>query len=468
MWKERVTRISPMRRIVLLAVITLLCWSVIFSSTYRYSFFWDDLHLIRPYSWEEIRSTFHGRHDPEKIEWPALRPLTTLLFCFQGASFGENVVFQRIFMTGLMGVLLAAIGLLLCELGLSLPAVTVVFALFASSRVFASLLLWITLGSLILCYISMILAAYFYLLWLKRERLVYFALTLGFTALTIFTREEAYTLPVVLPLLWIISSSRRTNWRRALAGAGGVLAILAIHFVLRKIFIPEAPPVRFSSEAIKDMLVSFKSAWLPGGLQMVGHGDRLIGLLWKGFLGALLLLLLRASSNRALAQVSGALMLGIILCAPALGQPRTFGTAMPTLAFFTAISVACMEVLHRIQLIPFGQRLWRTAILICLMLGLILGVAGGIRRSIYVAEALHENSAMKVSLDGESLFDLYGKSTIPSERRQAGLTRLAAFGIRSPEQLRQFQLDLQKNPGYRKNRKTKSALFLPKYDYQSF
>src|SRR5262245_47493021 len=197
-----VKSISSTWKLAVLVGLTMLSWSAFFAMTYTYSFYWDDLHLIRSYSLTEILSTFHGPSDPDGIETRALRPIVTLLLCFQGTIFGENVVLQRVFMAVLMGGLLWVVGLLLREVGLSLRHIAVVFVLFASSRVFASLMLWITNGALILCYIFMTLTALFYLRWLDGAQPRDLALTLGFAALTTFTREEAYTLPVVLPLLW--------------------------------------------------------------------------------------------------------------------------------------------------------------------------------------------------------------------------------------------------------------------------
>src|SRR5207249_5818631 len=115
----------------------------------------------------ELISTFRGWNDPDKLETPALRPGATLLFAFQGSIFGENIVLQRIFMTFLMWILLAVLGLLLLEVGCGIFQIGLVFVLFVTSRIFASLNLWLTLGSLTLCYIFILLTCYFFLLWVR-------------------------------------------------------------------------------------------------------------------------------------------------------------------------------------------------------------------------------------------------------------------------------------------------------------
>ncbi len=278
------TGFSAKRQAALLAVLTMLLWSAVFSSTYGYSFYWDDLHFIRPYSWAEILSTFHGPTDPDGIETMALRPIATLIFFLQGTVFGDNLVLQRAFMAVLMGGFLWSVGLLLSELGLTMRHIAVVFALFASSRVFASLMLWITLGSLILSYVFLSLSAFAYLVWTRTGRRRYLALTVVLAALAVFTREEAYTLPVVLPVLWFISSTNRENVRRAVTGALAVAAILVVHMFMRMVFVPDAPPIRLSAPALVDVIHAAQSAWMPSGFEVVGYGDQLIRLLWIGFL----------------------------------------------------------------------------------------------------------------------------------------------------------------------------------------
>jgi len=473
-FQERtMTSISPTSKLAVLVGLTMLSWSLLFATTYGYSFFWDDLHFIRAYSSAELLSTFHGPNDPDGIETAALRPIMMLLFCFEGTIFGENVVLLRVFMAVLMGVLLWVVGLLLRRVGLSFRHIAVVFVLFASSKVFASLMLWMTLGAQILCYIFMTLTALFYLRWVDGEATPVLVLTLGFTALAISTREQAYTLPVVLPLLWCIVSPRRTNWRRAVVGVLGVTVILAIHFMLRRIFVPNAPSIWPSLGGTFSLLRSVRSAWMPSGYDVPGHGDQLLSwlwLLWQGFLSVLFLAFLRISSNRSFVQFFGVCVLGVVLCTSALVAPRSFDIALPALAFFTAISLAIFEVHQFSSTIPYRQSSWRPAVLGILVLGVALGVVGGIRGSQYIADALHDNSVRKVISDGHFLFDFYPKpASIPARRRAAGLARLAALGIRSSEDLRRLERDVKESPDqFIRNRDAKSALFLPKYGFGTF
>jgi MFS family permease len=231
-----------------------------------------------------------------------------------------------------------------------------------------------------------------------------------------------------------------------------------------------------------------QSAWMPGGREYVGTADWLLGVTWQIFAGVLLGLLAWFSDRRARVRFLGLGVLGLIVCTPALGVARSFGVTLPALAFLTAIAIAIVSAYERVcggsayagsALRTGGStgaepalrgRAWRGAIAGILLLGLTIGVIGGVRRSFYVAEAMHENSVTRVLRDGRFVFDGYPvRLTIPAKRRQAKLARLATFGIRSREDLERLEsLVANDTSPYRRNRAAKAPLFLEKYDYVSF
>ena len=446
-------------------------WSAIFSHTFTRPFEWDDLHLIRHYSLSELLSTFHGPNDPDRVETPALRPIATLLFHLQGTVFGEHMILERTFMVLLMGVLLWTVGLLLCEVGLSFSYIATIFMLFVSSRVFASLVLWITSGSLILAYVFMTLSALVYLRWIKRGSVYLLILTFVFTGLAAFTREEAYTLPLALPLIWWLSTSDRKDYRRPLAGALGVLIIVTVQYALRTLFIADAPHLgHYVSQAWKAVV----SAWLPGGAVTVGWTDRTLQLLWVGFLVYLAVVFVRFSDNRQRAAVLGTCVLGLLLSAPHLGVTRAFGIALPELAFFTAISIAVLDVQRALRSVNQRGGLWHSTILILCLSGLVLGVASGVRRSLYVAQSLDENSVEMVFFDGLVVFDMLEHvETVPAVRRRAVIEHLAALGIRSREDVIRLK-EMEDILKFRQEDKSdvlrtlNPGIFAEKYQYPNF
>ena len=446
--------------------VLLLIWSALFASTFSYPFYWDDFHLIRGYSGTEILSVFHGVADPDKLETPGLRPVSIVLYNLQGLLWGENILLHRIFVLFLMALFLFLVGLLLSELGLRFFQIAVVFALFISSRVFASLVLWISLSHLILAYIFITLTALFFVRWIKQRRTIFFVLMLLSATVATFIREESYTLPVALPLIWLISTPDRTRWRGVLAASLSLLAIFAFHYWLWHFLIPNGLRPQFTFSAAKMLLRAMAASWLPAGFTMIGAADKLIGFLWIGFLIALLLIFLVVSRPSVRWQVLGVCCLGALLSLPAIGVARAFGIALPTLAFLTAVPIGLAETYRHVQ-----SRGWqRYAVVGFAMLGLAIGIVGGVRRSMYVAESLRENCVVRAERDGEFLFDLFDHpATIPKSRREAGLLRLARLGIKSAEDVKNLRRDLHENrTRFEQTGKDRQGLFLPKYEYLSF
>jgi hypothetical protein len=462
-----------MPRIVKVAALTailLLAWSALFGSTFRFPFFWDDFHLIRSYSGPEIRSAFHAVVDPDKIETPGLRPCSIFLYNFQGTLFGENVVAQRIFMVALMGIFMIAVGTLLLEMGLSFVQLAIVLTLFVSSRVFASVTLWICLSHLIMAYTCIALSAYFFVVWTKRGRWFFLVFTLAFATLGTFTREETYTLPVVLPLLWLISFYDPSQFRRVMAAAISIFAIVCFHYWLWHFLVPNALSPELKLSAIKRVLETVAASALPGGFTWIGFSDTLVTIIWITFLGVLVLLFIRLANPRVRWQFIGVCFLGLLLSLPALGVARPFGIALPTIAFMSAISIAIGGIYNRVRANAQFRNWQRYATLGVIILGLAIGIASGIGRSKYVAESMYENAATRMVRDGKFLFDMFEHpATIPASRRQAGLDRLKAFGIKSADDVRSLEKALKANPDqYRQTSATSNVLFLPKYDYLSF
>ena len=457
-------------RLAALAFSLLLIWSGLFVSTYRYPFYWDDYQQIRPYSWAELRSTLYGWSDPDKFQTPAFRPLAAFLFALQGSSFGENVVLQKVFLTFLMWILLLVFGVLLAELRFDFAQIGIVLALFVSSRVFASVNMWLTLSPLILCYLFMILTGYLFLLWNRHRRVLYLCLMFVCAIMAVLAREEAYVLPVALGFLWLLSSRRWQAWPRMLAPVLGVFVIVAIHVVLRHVFVPEAPAPDITPLKIKVFFISLASSWLPGGYSTIELADWVLKALWIGFLAGLILVFVRVSTFRWRYRVLGTCCLGVVLALPALGIPRSFGVTMATLAFMTATSMMIPVIYRELASSKLPGKWRKYAFVAYVLLGLAIGIAGGIHRSIYVAESLHENCVRRVDEDAQFIFNMEDRhATIPEQRTEAGRDRLRALGIYNLKDLSRLINDATENPGpYQRNRETRTGLFLPKYDYLSY
>jgi hypothetical protein len=368
-----------------------------------------------------------------------------------------------------MWLLLFTVGLFLAELEFNTFQIALVIALFVFSRVFATLNMWIIQSSLLLCYASTVLTILLFIRWVNQGRVLHFCLMSLCALVAVFAREEAYVLSAASLLVWSLLPNYWKFWRRALLAALCLLAITALHVFLRWVFVPEAPSPRFTIDALQMVLLCIKSSWLPGGYKTIGFADGLLANLWISFLVLLLILFVRIGRPLKLWQTAGVCSLGCLFCSPAIAVAHSYGLALPMLAFMTAISIVIMEVYRQTQLIGDGKRR-QYALVSFLALGLIVGIGGGLRRSSYVAESLHENCALRVLFDANFVFDLNERpTTVPEKRKEAARSRLAASGITTREDIqRLYTKCAQYDAEYVQNRQSRTFPFLPTYDYWSY
>jgi hypothetical protein len=249
-----------------------------------------------------------------------------------------------------------------------------------------------------------------------------------------------------------------------------MFAMVCFHYWLWHFWVPNALSPQFTPSAAKRFLGAMAAAWLPGGSKWIGFTDNFIGIIWVTFLIGVILLFVRLAIPGVRWRFLGACCLGALLSLPAIGVARSFGIALPTLAFMAAISIAIGEIYSQMQLRDQFRNWQCYATLGIVILGVAAGIVGGIHRSKYVAESMQENSATRIVRDGQFLFDLLDRpATIPESRRQAALARLRAFGIQSANDLQSLEKTLHRNPDqYRQQAPIANGLFLPKYDYMSF
>ena len=75
-------------------------------------FIWDDLHIIRVFSFNELISSWLGNWESSGVETPSYRPIAIIFYSFLGAIFKENFVFLRFFIF-FLNILLISITLFL-------------------------------------------------------------------------------------------------------------------------------------------------------------------------------------------------------------------------------------------------------------------------------------------------------------------------------------------------------------------
>src|SRR5688500_3321733 len=80
--------------------------------------FYDDLHLIRTYTPQELLSTWSGTWDVDHIETPGYRPLTTLFNHTRALLLGENVLLHRLLIITLFAACLIVLSLIATRFGI--------------------------------------------------------------------------------------------------------------------------------------------------------------------------------------------------------------------------------------------------------------------------------------------------------------------------------------------------------------
>ena len=133
----------------------LAAWVAVYSKTLEYRWFYDDYHLIRVFAPDEIVSALHGNWDPGNLETVGYRPLSLLFNHCRATLFGEVIVLHRLFQVFLMGILLLLVGALCLQLNLSVRHIAVTCVVLVSSRIFTTLLVWLSDGAFILGYALM-------------------------------------------------------------------------------------------------------------------------------------------------------------------------------------------------------------------------------------------------------------------------------------------------------------------------
>ena len=153
--KKGISHISDISFILLVCFCSFLIWYL----TNGYAlidqpFIWNDLHLIRSYNLEEILNAWVGTHDPDNIETPGYRPIGVLFYNFLGHIFKENTFYLRIFIFLMSLSLIVLVNISLLKIGFTRIGLAIFSVLIIFSKIFTTLVSWMSMSGQIFCYIS--------------------------------------------------------------------------------------------------------------------------------------------------------------------------------------------------------------------------------------------------------------------------------------------------------------------------
>lgn len=268
--------------------------------------FWDDYHLIRVYSNQELARVFVGTWDVDGVETPGYRPGTTLFNHVRAGMLGENVLAHRIFIIGLFALAVTLWCGVAMQLGASMPAVALAGVITIAAQNNWYQLVWISDGvhNIVMVYLG--IAALLVTSYVRSPRFWKLFLCVGAATIALFTREESLPILVVVPCIALYALCEplipnrlsRANlsaaWEqrdrtidRPLRGilrlAIVLLVVVVVYFFLRTLFVPWLP----KSIDVRGWGKLVYWTLYPMGLPKDAGNDQRIYLMWTFSLGIL-------------------------------------------------------------------------------------------------------------------------------------------------------------------------------------
>ncbi|MBX3054685.1 MAG: hypothetical protein KF753_24655 [Caldilineaceae bacterium] len=265
----------------------------------------DDLHLIRTYSSNEMAEVWRNTWDPDKIETPGFRPLTTYFYHVQAILFGSSVLLFRVFLLGLYSFLLTIVGIGFRNLLQTSYAVILfggTLSLFHTANV--SNYAWISDGTHLLSGILIAGALYCSVKFIHTGNAKWLLVSLLQVVLALLIREDSlivYPLLILFIITALLQSQKQpkellTRIHHLVLFACTLVVIFFGWFYYRSDVVPQATPLG----------INFKGfVWsLLQTVQILGDSTRLVvwqtnfllfGSLWLiclGFMATVSLLLL--------------------------------------------------------------------------------------------------------------------------------------------------------------------------------
>ena len=331
---------------------------------------WDDLHLLRPFSGNELVTVLTDHWAASRFETLGLRPFTTWFNFVRWVVFQEHLVAHRVFLVGLMATYLSLLAWLACRLGVDwwMTIVAGVIAIAAKNNYYH--VAWITDG--IRLFQGLLLTG------LQRERWSLLAASVAVMAVALLTREDSLAFFVILPSVAVFQarrSSRLPAWWSPIARY--TMALGCVWFLIwlwRLAAVPNAPQFKLALDAVGrlanmalwtiDLSGQQDAAgylyWALfgaalGGVAWLDRDDRRLALFWLGLtLLAVLPGNVRAVPNLLLYAVSSYAMFLAFVLLTVSRRSRSAGLAIAAVLTAVVVSSARASRLEQLSLHPMS------------------------------------------------------------------------------------------------------------------
>jgi hypothetical protein len=431
-------------------------------------FLWDDLHLIRVRTPQELARAWTETWDTDHIETTGFRPLTVTFDHLRALTFGESVVGHRIFLIVLFCVYLTLTGLLAQRLF----GATFLLMLLAGLLTFFHLssvyhYFWITDGIYLLSGTLMLGAILSLGNALRSGRGAWLLAAWLCSVLALLTREDSLTIyPLLLwfgiAFAWIgPEGERRIVLRRVALGlfAASMLAALALYWWWRGAAVPDAAELTLQPRALlwaANQVVH--NAGDPGWLVAPWAPYLLAIRLWNIWLGALAVAALVALRRAQRGQMLFWAATGFVSALPLMVTARANLLLLPVTFWGLLVATALAGFLH--QSLTLAPRTCAVALT-------VLAVAAPAYASFLFQQEQQPGNLAWVCGNEEFIYGDWSHATIPEVRRESVQTELSAYGISSSQHFETLWRGLirQARGKGRIGANQQGLTFIPRFDF---
>jgi hypothetical protein len=393
--------------------------------------FWDDLHWFRPYSFDEIASTWTGINDPARIEVPGYRPLHALTNQAFYEVFGEHASGVRLAAVAFLALALALMGETLVLLGLPAAVVVAGGLLALTARNMTYTYAWASEAYQAVHMAAFGAAALTALVAVRARRPRLAAVSIGLWVVTLFVKDQGVlVLPALLLVVAFAAGAGIRRDRLALTYAAVATGIAAADFVARAVFVPETAADGYSLNEFAHLVAD--AAAFPGGASDLPMALLVAALAAAGAWAWWR----RGDRDPLLVAMAASLVAAVASCLYGLEDARTDLTYFPLYFFGVYVCCAAALVLRRVG----GAG--RTAALAVCGAAFAGSVGAAVHASYGAQEAMSGDSIQTLGFNYDLIYGVDAGAPMPERRRRAAQRDLARVGVRGRVRTDYLMLDL--------------------------
>jgi hypothetical protein len=460
---------SDKRFLAAFVIILSACWLGFHWRSLGFDWNWDDYHLVRSFTGQELARVFTGTWDVDGLETDGFRPFTVAFNHFRSVLIGEHPAGQRLLLLAMMTGLLWVVGWICLQFRIGRDATALALLILASTKAFSGDIVWIADGVHVFQNLLMAVSVAAALLVVRDRSLVWGLVSLAAAWVAIWTREDSLTLVLMLPVLlvayhclasgvrgpgeFVAQSGKKPFNARYAAYVVGLAGVTLFTLIYRAAVIPSAQPLSFNVGAVRGLLdhlswsmalvgQSLPAGWVHGlGYQSGSPLLDQITRLWWGALATVAVFALFFLQKDRSYWVQAALCIVCMIIASMPGMVTARGNLIfwPTFFFALLLAITLVRIwstaaafnqVESIVRVSLGKRSYNGvhvwAVVVCL-----LAVVGSLGRAVIQDLDQHPLSLGQIWRDYDIIYGTGSQFTltIPEERRRSLIRKLENLGL---------------------------------------